>query len=143
MAELLHIDALIRLPRILANLDEGQRREVAELRGLPIDEDYLRQQILGASFLWLVERDNFCAIIGLQSITPFAYNTWVVSTRGLRENLRTFLREVQKFRCWVKEKLPPLRFLATATIPEGFTPGLVLARHIGFEGSQTFLSREI
>lgn len=143
MGKITYEEALDKVPKVFARLDKGQEKEIEYLRGSRPDSTFLRNLVVLSSHIWSVDAENFIALMGLQTTGLFTYNCWLMSTEGLDKNIRKVLRGIQEFEKYLQNTLGYSKYVATANIPDWFTPGIKLAKQIGFEEVGSLLLRAI
>lgn len=144
MAEVTHEEAVKALYPIFVDMDAGQREQLAILRGPDASYEYLRCTLLSAWRVWHIARASFSALIAVDFVDPFQYNVWLVSTGGIRENIRSVLREAREMeRVLNEEYVGTIPVLVSAGVPAGFAPGRRLAEGLGFRGAGVRMTRAL
>ncbi len=128
-----HEQAREVLLRILPNMDSGQIEEVKSLTGKTYVDRWRVMDLTNISeYFWTAKKDGFEFLAGVQNIGWDSQNVWILSTNGIKKNLRFFLRELKLARKYIIESLEHEPQNMYATMPIWFEDGHKLAEHFGF-----------
>ena len=128
-----HKQAWEVLLRILPNMDNGQIEEVRSLTGKTyVDPQRVMDLINVSEYFWTAKKDDFEFLAGIQNIGWDSQNVWILSTNGIKKNLKFFLRELKLARKYAIESLEYEPQNVYAVMPIWFKEGHKLAEHFGF-----------